>query len=468
LAITDLMDSEETIFARASGAGRAGIAVFRVSGPKVRSIIRALFNGAIEPRKAHLRKIVFNGDLVDEGLVLFFPGPQSFTGEDVLEFHLHGARSIEITFHKILQKLGVRLAEAGEFTLRAMKNGKMDLAQTEALSDLIDSETNQQRMQALGQYEGALSDHAFRWRQIILQILASIAADIDFADEGDVPEAISGRATPFIEELLIQLTSAKASNRGAKMIREGISIVLLGAPNGGKSSLLNRLAGSNVAIVSDQPGTTRDIVEARLDINGLLVTLLDTAGLRAKTDDQIEQEGMRRTLERASMADVKIYVQDIHMNQNVSRETFSTIRAETDSIDFLILNKIDLIKDYQTRLSETSNLLGEHYFSKDQIFPVSAVTGEGISEFLETIENFIKERAGSTHSDQAILTRDRHYKAVDQAIYALNQAKLIIGDHPELAGEELRRAQRALTRLTGGVDIEDVLGEIFANFCIGK
>jgi len=312
--------SPSTIFARASGAGRAGVAVYRLSGPQSHRIARDLIGRRIKSREAVLVTLRAPGDgaVIDRGLAIVFDGPKSFTGEDVAEFHLHGSRAVETALYETLAKMGAAPAEAGEFTLRALKNGKLDLAQAEALADLIDAETSQQRKQALGQLDGGLSEAATRWRARLLAVMAPLEAAIDFPDEDGVPAAAAARAGPAITGLKEELTTFLAGSGRARTIREGVSIAIIGPPNAGKSSLLNALAGSEVAIVSDTPGTTRDVVEARLDLGGVVARIADTAGLRIRTNDAIEREGVRRARARAEEANIRVLVVD---PENVSRET---------------------------------------------------------------------------------------------------------------------------------------------------
>lgn len=396
-----------------------------------------------------------SGNVIDQGLAILFPAPSSFTGEDVLELHLHGSRAVEFDLYAALSDQEARLAEPGEFTLRAMKNGKLDLSQVEALGDLIDSETTLQRMQALGQLEGAVSEHIHAWRVLLLKILTPLAADIDFPDEDDVPAAIAANALPEIDALRAELESALSGAGAAKRIREGAQVVLLGAPNAGKSSLLNRLAGSDIAIVSDQPGTTRDVVEARLDLSGMLVTVADTAGLRDATHDAIEAEGMRRSLLRAREADLRILVIDSTTGMDVPRGTIDLLNPG----DVVALNKSDIAIGERKNLPDFSSL-------KVQQCEVSAITGQGVAKMLELIGNHLDVDEGG--SQTRFLTRQRHVDAVAEAIQALDRARENVLAYPELAAEDLRLAERAFSRLVGAVDVEDILGEVFSSFCIGK
>jgi len=455
--------SSETIFARASGAGKAGVAVFRLSGPDSHRIANKLIGKQIKIRDPKLVTVSdpASGEIIDRGLAILFKGPASFTGEDVAEFHLHGARAVEMSLYEMIAALGARPAEAGEFTFRALRNGKLDLAQAEALADLIDSETTRQRMQALGQLGGRLSAVAEGWRKLLLGILAPLEADIDFPDEGDVPAAVAARAAPAIAALKDELTMFIRESGRARMIREGVSVAIIGAPNAGKSSLLNALAGSDVAIVTETPGTTRDIIETRLDLGGVVAMVADTAGLRKAAADAIEREGMARAKTRAATADIRVLVVDagscvsretllVGGDENVPRETLALLQPG----DFILWNKADL----------ASMPAGE--VAAFQEHRVSAKTGAGIEGFVAALTEGVASSAAGESGPA--LTRARHVKAVEGAIEMLSRAETRITTAPELAAEDVRLAVRALGGITGAVGVEDVLGEIFSSFCIGK
>ncbi|WP_375204734.1 tRNA uridine-5-carboxymethylaminomethyl(34) synthesis GTPase MnmE [Hyphococcus sp.] len=458
----------DTIFARASGAGRAGVAVYRISGPDAVRILKQLAGKEIAQREAAYVAIrdPADGSVIDRGLALLFAGPKSFTGEDVAELSLHGARSVEEALYAALASLGARPAEAGEFTLRALKNAKLDLAQVEALADLIDSETTLQRKQALGQLDGRLSETAEGWRKELLAVMAPLEADIDFPDEGDVPAAVAARAGPAIARLKTSLTTFLNQSVSARKIREGVSIAIIGPPNAGKSSLVNALAGSEVAIVSDIAGTTRDIVEARLDLGGVLATVADTAGLRSvagMAGDVIEGEGVKRAKKRAENADIRVLV--VEASEVVSRETLfeggvENVPRETLALlqpgDMIVWNKWD--KASNAKSPETAH-------SPYTELPVSAKTGAGMAAFLDALT---QKATGEANSEGPALTRARHVAAVEEALAALTRAEANIERAPELAAEDARLAARALGKITGAVGVEDVLGEIFSSFCIGK
>lgn len=459
----------DTIFARASGAGRAGVSVFRLSGPRAHEIANRLSGQSPEVKRAVLRPVrEISGELIDVGLLILFKGPSSFTGEDVAEFHLHGSAAVEAALYETLSALGARPADAGEFTRRALLAGKLDLAEVEGLADLLEAETKRQRMQALGQVGGRLSARAEEWRNRLLAIMAPLEADIDFPDEDDIPAAIAARARPEIEALIAELQRHERSAFAARAIREGVKVAIIGAPNAGKSSLLNCLAGSERAIVSETPGTTRDIIEVRLDLGGMLVSLFDTAGLRANSADFVEIEGMRRTRIAAAEADIRILMID------VSRETFQqgSVSRETNGGgppaanvagpgydllrdgDFVVFNKIDVFPAQFNVVAP--GLTG---------FSLSARTGEGVDLLIAGLTSAI---AGGFRPDDAILTRARHVEAVGRSIFHLEAALSGLAASPELAAEDVRLAARALGGITGAVGVEDVLGAIFSSFCIGK
>lgn len=459
----------DTIFARASGAGRAGVAVFRLSGPRALEIAQRLAGALSEPNRACLRPIRDrSGELIDQGLVIPFKGPASFTGEDVAEFHLHGSPAVEAALYEALSSAGARVAVAGEFTKRALLNGKLDLAEVEGLADLLDAETSQQRKQALGQFGGRLSAQAEGWRAQLLAILTPLEADIDFPDEEDIPAAIAARAGPAIDALIAELKRYEKASANAKAIREGVRIAIIGAPNAGKSSLLNRLAGSERAIVSETPGTTRDVIEARMDLGGILVSLFDTAGLRENSKDLIEIEGMRRTRKTAETADIRVLMIDVSDEPfhagSVSRETnaHETSRAPVENSgydllcegDFVVFNKTDL--GFGRKRHFPHGMAG---------FSISAKTGEGIEALMAALSEAVCRLC---QPEDAILTRARHTEAVSGAIGRLKAARSALEVSPELAAEDVRLAARALGGITGAVGVEDVLAAIFSSFCIGK
>lgn len=445
----------DTIFAKASGAGRAGVAVFRLSGPASASIAHQLTGMTLTPRRVDLVQVrdPQDGSAIDHGLAILFAAPASFTGEDVVELHLHGSLAVEKSLYACLEHIGARPAEAGEFTRRALINGKLDLAQVEGLADLIDAETSAQRKQALGQLGGRLSELADGWRDRLLAILAPLEADIDFPDEEDVPAAIAAKAGPAIEALVDELRRYLDAASANKRLRDGVRIVILGQPNAGKSSLLNYLLKDDRAIVSPQAGTTRDVVEARLELDGFPVTLVDTAGLRRSSADEIEKEGMRRTRLEMDRANIAILVIDgaaLTVPEDVQRFIDENVSRETPVIIAYSKSDIDNVS------RETKKL-----------FPgvsLSTRTGTGVP----ALTHKISEILGDVPAGEVGLTRARHELAVRRAVEHLSAGRRAVQSAPELAAEDVRMAARSLGAITGQVDVEDVLGEIFSSFCIGK
>ncbi len=429
-----------TIAALSSAAGRAGVAVVRLSGSRVRFAIEMIAGSLPLPRRATLRTLRDPaGEAIDQALVLYFPSPASFTGQDVAELHIHGARSVLTRLLQVLCDFpGIRLAEPGEFTRRAFEAGKLGLSEIEGLVDLIDSETEWQRRQALRQMDGALGLAAASWRRSLIEAMVLLEAEIDFSDEADVTGPLTERALATVGDVLGQLREALGGFVRGERIREGFVVVLAGPPNAGKSSLLNALARRDVAIVSPVAGTTRDAIEVRLDLAGLPVTLIDTAGLR-DSNDPIEAEGVRRALALAEKADLVLSLRAIDSDPDRLHDGEGVIALAT---------KVDLAGAVRP---------GE--------MPVSAQTGEGISELLTLMAERL---AGQGAAEPAVLTRERHRVAVSQAIGALERVACGRHDQAELLAEDLRLAVRALERLLGRVDIEDVLDQLFAGFCIGK
>ena len=434
-----------TIFALASGAGRAGIAVIRVSGPKTADSITAFGIALPPPRKAVRGKFKnpLTAEVVDDGLLLWFPAPGSFTGEDVAEFHIHGGRAVIDAMLGILAAMdGVRLAEPGEFTRRAFEHGKMDLTQAEALADLVAAETAAQARQALRQMSGALRDQYENWRMRLMRQLAHLETVIDFPDE-DLPTDVVRRLWEDVRVLEADLKAHLQDGGRGEAIREGLTVAIIGPPNAGKSSLLNALAGRDAAIVAATPGTTRDVIEVHLNLGGYAVTLADTAGLRDAADG-VEQEGIRRSQERARTADLKIAVFDATAPRDAA--TLALVDANT----IMVLNKADLLQ------ASLSGDAGRHV--------ISAQTGQGMTDFLDALGALVKTKIGNEGA--APLTRTRHRAALEECRAALSRAMTVV--LPELAAEDLRLAARALGRITGRIDVEDILDVVFRDFCIGK
>ncbi|MBV6634075.1 MAG: tRNA uridine-5-carboxymethylaminomethyl(34) synthesis GTPase MnmE [Alphaproteobacteria bacterium] len=450
----------DTIFALASAPGRAGVAVMRLSGPDAADALAALTPHQVEPpaRLASLRRLMIPGTdtAIDEALVIRFEAPASFTGEHVVELHLHGGRAIIDTLASTLATLpGLRLAMPGEFTRRAFENGRLDLTEAEAVADLINAETEAQRLQALDQLGGALKSLYQGWADRLTRSMAHLEADIDFPDE-DLPDGIVVRIKPGLDKLIAEIDAHLADNRRGERLRDGVSIAILGAPNAGKSSLLNAIAARDAAIVSDIAGTTRDAIEVHLDLGGYPVTLIDTAGLR-ETEDTIESEGIRRALARADQADLKLIVVDAAELSQTSPRLPPMLDAMVDAQTLIALNKTDLALNPATGLPIE--------FGGRPAIAVSAKTGDGLDNLLHALQASTADSLGKASAGPT-LTRARHREALQECRDSLQRAKT--APAPELAAEDTRLALRALGRITGRVDVEDLLDVIFRDFCIGK
>ena len=435
-----------TIYALSTPPGRSGVAVVRLSGADAGGMLDALA-GLPRPaaRQAALRSIrASDGSLIDRARGLWFPGPKSFTGEDCAELHLHGGPAVIEAALSALDEAGAVPAEPGEFTRRAFENDKLDLTEAEGLADLIEAETEGQRQQALAQMSGVLRTLYDGWRSDLIAAMASIEGEIDFPDEEDVPDALSHVAFEPLSRLIASMEDHLDDGRRGERVRTGFSIALIGAPNAGKSSLLNRLARREAAIVTDIPGTTRDIVEVRLTMAGFPVIISDTAGLREAVD-AIEAEGVRRALDRADNADLRIGVVDAR-----SEKDLLDLRGRLKDDDLLVLNKLDLAPEKKAAGA----------------YRLSAKSGDGVALLEERIESIVRDRLSAR--EYPALSRARHRRAVETAVAALRRARDQLALAPELAGEDARLAVRALESLTGRVDVEDVLDRVFSQFCIGK
>lgn len=441
-----------TIFALATAPGRAGVAVVRISGPDAGPALTYLTGQALpRPREASLARLrdPVTGEKLDDALVLWFTAPRSFTGENVVELHLHGGRAVlQGVIEVLASQPNLRLAEPGEFTRRAFENGKLDLTEAEAIADLVDAETTAQRRQALRQMEGVLGQLYDGWRERLTRSLAHIEADIDFPDE-DLPAGVASAVEPVIRKLMAEMQSHLDDKGRGERLREGLHIAIVGAPNAGKSSLLNALARRDAAIVSSRAGTTRDIIEIQMDLGGYPVVLADTAGLREAAADEVEEEGIRRAIDRAGRADVKIAVFDATSLPDVDSATLALIDEGT----VVVLNKADLVPLSPDLLIADRSPLG-----------LSAKTGVGLGELEARLAGFSADQLAV--GDAPVLTRARHRSAVEDCLAGLNRA--LLAPLPELAAEDVRLASRALGRITGKVDVEDLLDVIFRDFCIGK
>ena len=428
-----------TIFALASAPGRAGVGVVRLSGPLAAQAAASLAGPLPLPRQAVLRRLAHNGAEIDHALLLWFPAPGSFTGEDVAEFHIHGGRAVREALFVALSELGARIAEPGEFSRRAVENGKLDLTRAEAVADLVDAETPAQLRQALRQHDGVLADLYEGWRGRLISALGRAEAAIDFSDDGvgEAEFAAAGRAAAeIVEEIQEHVDDA---GRG-ESLREGLRLTILGPPNAGKSSLINALARRDVAIVSETPGTTRDVIEVRLNLGGYLLHVADTAGVR-QTRDAIEAEGVRRALSHAA-GGLTLLLLDGSLT-----DPRAGLPPELPEPDLIVWNKADL------------------GFKRDGL-SISLKTGEGLSMLQSMLQQKVQQKLDSGGAPQ--LTRPRHRQALGDALQALRHGLEAPADHPELLAEDLRLAMRAIGRITGRVDVEELLDFVFRDFCIGK
>ena len=441
--------SDHTIFALSSGRPPSAIAVVRMSGPEAGSALQLLAGKIPSPRSAArvlLRDAV--GEPIDDAVVLWFPSPASATGEDVAEFHVHGSRAgLAALFATLATIENVRAAEPGEFTRRAFENGKLDLTEAEGLDDLIHADTDRQRRQALRQLTGLLGDKARAWRQQIIEAAALIEAGIDFSDEGDVSDQLVVPALAKVRSLLAEIEDALAAGGRSERLRDGVVIAIAGPPNVGKSTLMNHLARREVAIVSPHAGTTRDIIEVQLDLDGFPVTLIDTAGIR-ETADPIEQEGVRRARARAAEADLVLWLSDVESEESPEQGSAPVWRVRS---------KVDL---------------GEPCIGAPEpegttpAFRISARRGDGIAELIAAIVRFAQDYFGA--GEAALITRERQRALLRETADSLRGSLDAVALGEELAAEELRRAAMSLGRLLGRVDVEDILDVIFREFCIGK
>lgn len=436
---------EDTIFALSSGRPPAAIGVVRISGPRAGDALKALTGRLPPPRQGALARVrePRSGEMIDEALALWFPGPRSETGEDVAEVQLHGGHAvIAATLTALGAMEGLRLAEPGEFTRRAFANGQLDLTAVEGLADLIGAETEAQRRQAFRQMKGLLGNKAEDWRRRLIEALALVEARIDFSDEADVPEDLIGPAVTAVRGLAGEIGAALDEGSRGERLREGYVVAIAGPPNAGKSTLLNRIAKREAAIVSPYAGTTRDVIEVHLDLGGYPVTLLDTAGIR-ETDDPVEQEGVRRAQERAAAADLVLWVVD-------AAET-AAVPPSGDGNPWVLRNKVDLVSRRPGRSMA------------DKSFEISARDGVGMDALLAALSG---EASRALSGENALITRARHREALAETAAAL--ARALDEQREDILAEELRLAARALGRLTGRVDVEDILDVIFRDFCIGK
>lgn len=435
---------EQTIFALSSGRPPSAISIVRVSGPQAGTVLAVLAGKLPVPRMATRALVRDAGQQpIDDSVILWFPGPASATGEDVAEFHVHGGRAVLAALFASLSAFeNVRAAEPGEFTRRGFENGKLDLTEAEGLDDLIHADTDRQRRQALRQLKGLLGGRARDWRAQIIEASALIEAGIDFPDEGDVPAELIAPALARIKTLFGEIEEVLAAQGQSERLREGLVVAIAGPPNVGKSTLMNALAQREVAIVSPHAGTTRDVIEVQLDLDGYPVTVIDTAGIR-ETADPVEQEGVRRARARAADADLVLWLADA-LHGKIQHEGAAPV--------WTVRNKIDL----DARKS------GASAFD----FEISASRGDGIQQLISALVGFAQNYFGL--GEGGLISRERQRKLLQQTASLLQRSMGVAAKGDELVAEDLRAAAHTLGRLLGRVDIEDVLDAIFRDFCIGK
>ena len=438
---------EDTILALATGSLHAATAMIRISGNGASRTANILGFRLQQQRLASVAILKDGERKLDEALVIFFKGPKSYTGEDVMELHVHGGRAVIEAVINILQKQeGFRIAEPGEFTKRAVLNGKMDLTKAEGINDLIQAETEAQRVQSFAQVDGALSEIASSWRDKAIKIAAHIEAYIDFPDE-EVPESTLTGLDDEMSGLIRDIEKGLNDGRRGEILREGFRIAVIGPPNAGKSTLVNWLSKRPVSITSEQPGTTRDVLEASLDLDGYPVIIADTAGLRASTDS-IENEGIKRAQEWAKTANSRL----ILLEPSTEADFLERLRPNPE-YDLVVLNKIDLLP---TDLKKKETLA---ISLKDEI---------GLDKLLSGLKKIVSKRIAG--QEPAVITRTRHREALQSSLNSMRSAKtaLLLGEEPEIVAEELRAATKSLGRVVGAVDVEDLLDIVFGDFCIGK
>ncbi len=437
--------NNQTIFALASGIGKSGVAVFRISGPQACDALTTLTREPLPaPRRASRMRLmeIKSDNVLDDCIVIYFSAPNSFTGEDVVELHVHGGRSVISDVIDALTHIGqLRLAEPGEFTRRAFENHKLDLTSVEGLADLINSETTAQRRQAQRQMAGELGKMYDGWRNRLIRSIALFEAEIDFSDE-DLPDDLFDTVSVEISKLKVEISNHLNDGNKGQNLRDGLYVTILGPPNSGKSTLLNRLSKRDVSIVSKQAGTTRDIIEVSLELEGYPMIIADTAGIR-ETNDEIEREGVSRAKAHANKSDLKLCILDGEKWPEKDPRTLSMV----DENSIILVNKSDLMKEHQTEYSE-----------------ISSLTGDGLNGLLLLLTNELKKRCQISASP--VITRARHRESLETCLKSLGRFENARG--AELKAEDLRLASRALGQITGKVGVEDILDIVFSEFCIGK
>ena len=447
------MTDRETIFALSSGQPPCAVAIIRISGPATQDILAGFGCAYLEPRMASLRVLSdpISGEPLDQGLVVWMPGPASFTGEDTAELQIHGGRAVvQVVLSALSQMDSARSAEPGEFTRRAFENGRMDLAEVEGLADLIAADTDRQREQALRQMGGGLSAACQEWRSELIRLRALIEAEFDFSEEEDVPDELGSEVWRALETLSGTISNFIGDNRRGEIIRDGFRVALLGPPNAGKSSLLNFLVKRDAAIVTEHAGTTRDVIEVQLDIDGYRVTVSDTAGLR-RAENPIEMEGIRRAYESGRDSDLVLWLEEAG-----DVDGWEELPEELDRQKiWRVLTKADL----GSRRDNQSGLSADYFL-------ISVVTGQGTDQLLEALKREISGQM--SHSSEVMITRHRHRENLEAANSCLIGALTDPAKPLELLADDLRRASDAIGRVVGAVDVEDLLDYLFAEFCIGK
>ena len=440
-------NSGDTIFSLATGSLHAANALIRISGDRASRTANILGFKLQKQRLASVAILKDGERKLDEALVIFFKGPRSYTGEDVMELHVHGGRAvIEAVINTLRKQKGFRTAEPGEFTKRAVLNGKMDLTKAEGINDLIQAETEAQRVQSFAQVDGALSEIAFGWREKAIRIAAHVEAYIDFPDE-EIPESTLASLGDEMSVLVRDIEKGLNDGRRGEILREGFRIAVIGPPNAGKSTLVNWLSKRPVSIISEKPGTTRDVLEASLDLGGYPVIIADTAGLRASTDS-IENEGIKRAQEWAKTANGRVIV----LEPSTEAGFLERLKPNPES-DLVVVNKIDLLPIAS---------------KKEETLAISLKDEIGLDKLLKGLEKIVSKSIAS--QEPAVITRVRHREALQSCLNSIKSAKtaLLLGEESEIVAEELRAATKSLGRVVGAVDVEDLLDVVFGDFCIGK
>jgi len=451
----------ETIFASASSMGISAIKTIRISGKESGKILKLLTKKHLpKPRYHSLKKIydIKNLSLIDKAVIVWLPGPKTYTGEDMVEFHLHGGNAVLEHLIKNFSSIkNLRLAKEGEFTKRAFLNNKMDLLEAEGVIDLINAETETQKKLAMQQMEGNLSKIFNNWSKRLFKMLAYYEAQIDFLEE-EVPKNISNKVIKKINTLLDEITTFLNDNRNGEIIRNGIEIAIIGTPNVGKSTLINQLVRKDVSIISNISGTTRDIIESKVNLSNIPIIFFDTAGLKQQAKNVIEKKGIKKTIDKIKQSDLKLFLIDVTKKINLDSLKFSDDRT------IVVLNKIDKVR--KEKLLSKINKLRSIKFKFFGIISVSALKGVGIINLLKKIKNFVKNKYSHLLSGEPVLTRSRHKSALKNCIRYMNN--IDNQKSPELNAEELRLAVRSIEKITGKFEFEKLLDIVFRDFCIGK